>query len=111
MIDFHKSLSKETVHMRYFGFLKGESLLTHERLARICFSDYDREIALVTERSQPGRGQRQIIAVDRRIKADCANEAELAIVISDDWQGRGLGTKLLDDLLTIGRTEGLERIV
>jgi acetyltransferase len=35
----------------------------------------------------------------------------LAIVISDDWQGRGLGTKLLGDLLTIGRTEGLERIV
>src|SRR5690349_20601293 len=49
MINFHKSLSEETVHLRYFGFLKGESLITHERLARICFSDYDREIALVTE--------------------------------------------------------------
>ena len=34
----------------------------------------------------------------------------MAIVISDDWQGKGLGTKLLGDLLTIGRTEGLERI-
>jgi len=111
MINFHKSLSEETVHMRYFGFLKGESLITHERLARICFSDYDREIALVTERIQPGRDQRQIIAVARLIKAHCANEAELAIVISDNWQGRGLGTKLLGDLLTIGRTEGLERIV
>lgn len=111
MINFHKSLSEETVHLRYFGFLKGESLVTHERLARICFSDYDREIALVTERIQPGRDQRQIIAVARLIKAHCANEAELAIVISDDWQGKGLGTKLLGDLLTIGRTEGLERIV
>jgi acetyltransferase len=111
MINFHKSLSEETVRLRYFGFLKGESLITHERLAQICFSDYDREIALVTERSQPGRDQRQIIAVARLIKAHCANEAELAIVISDDWQGRGLGTKLLGDLLTIGRTEGLERIV
>jgi len=91
--------------------VKGESLITHERLARICFSDYDREIALVTERIQPDRDQRQIIAVARLIKAHCANEAELAIVISDDWQGKGLGTKLLGDLLTIGRTEGLERIV
>ena len=111
MINFHKSLSEETVHLRYFGFLKGESLITHERLARICFSDYDREIALVTERIQPGRDQRQIIAVARLIKAYCANEAELAIVISDDWQGRGLGKKLLGDLVAIGRTEGLERLV
>jgi acetyltransferase len=111
MIDFHKSLSEETVHMRYFGFLKGEALITHERLVRICFSDYDREIALVTETSQPGRDQRQIIAVARLIKAHGANEGELVIVISDDWQGKGLGTKLLGDLLTIGRREGLERIV
>jgi acetyltransferase len=111
MIDFHKSLSEETVHLRYFGFLKGEALITHERLARICFSDYDREIALVTERIQPGQDQRQIIAVARLIKAHGANEAELAIVISDDWQGQGLGTKLLGDLLTIGRIEGLEQIV
>jgi acetyltransferase len=80
-------------------------------LARICFSDYDREIALVTETIRTGRDQRQIIAVARLIKAHGANEAELAIVISDDWQGRGLGTKLLGDLLTISHTEGLKRIV
>jgi acetyltransferase len=111
MINFHKSLLEETVHFRYFGFLKGEALVTHERLARICFSDYDREIALVTETIRSGRDQRQIIAVARLIKAHGANEAELAIVISDDWQGKGLGTKLLGDLLTIGRTEGLKRVV
>ena len=111
MINFHKSLSEETVHLRYFGFLKGEALVTHERLARICFSDYDREIALVTETIRADRNQRQIIAVARLIKAHTANEAELAIVISDDWQGKGLGTKLLGDLLTIGRTEDLKRIV
>ena len=86
MIDFHKSLSEETVHLRYFGFLKGEALVTHERLARICFSDYDREIALVTETIRLGRDQRHIIAVARLIKAHGTNEAELAIVISDEWQ-------------------------
>ena len=111
MIDFHKSLSDETVHLRYFGLLKGEALITHERLARICFSDYDREIALVTETIEPGRNQRQIIAVARLIKARGANEAELTIVISDDWQGKRLGTKLLGDLLAIGRREAVERIV
>src|SRR5260370_47452 len=111
MIAFHKSLSEETVHLRYFGFLKTETLITHERLVRICFSDYDREIALVTERIQPGRDQQQIIAVARLIKAHGANEAEVDIVISDAWQGKGLGNKLLGDLVAIGRTEGMERIV
>ncbi len=111
MITFHKSLSEETVHLRYFGFLGGEALVAHERLVRICFSDYDREIALVVETIQAAQAQRQIIAVARLIKAYGANEAEVAIVISDDWQGKGLGTKLLGDLVAIGRTEGLERIV
>ena len=111
IINFHKSLSEETVLMRYFGFLKTETLITHERLVRICFSDYDREIALVTESIQSGGDQRQIIAVARLIKAHGANEAEVDIVISDAWQGKGLGKKLLGDLVAIGRTEGLERIV
>ena len=110
-IDFHTSLSEETVHLRYFGFLKGEALITHERLVQVCYGDYDREINLVAERIQAGRNQRQIIAIARLIKSYGANEAELAIVISDDWQGKGLGTKLLRDLLEIGCTEGLERIV
>jgi acetyltransferase len=110
MIDFHQALSEETLHLRYFGLLKHEDLVSHDRLLRICFSDYDREIALVVERSQPSPNNRQIIAVARLIKAHRANEAELAIVISDDWQRKGLGTKLLADLYEIGRAEGLERI-
>jgi acetyltransferase len=35
----------------------------------------------------------------------------VAIVISDDWPGKGLGTKLLGNLVAIGRVECLERIV
>jgi acetyltransferase len=111
MINFHQALSDETVHLRYFGILRHEALISHDRLVRICFSDYDREIALVAEGSRAGLGDRQIVAVARLIKAHRTNDAELAIVISDDWQGRGLGTKLLRDLLEIGRTEGLERLV
>jgi acetyltransferase len=109
-IDFHKSLSEETVHLRYFGFQNAETLITHERLVQICFCDYDREITLVAERIEPAPDQRQIIAVARLIKDHGANEAELAIVISDDWLSKGLGSKLLGDLLEIGRTEGLDWI-
>jgi acetyltransferase len=111
MIAFHKSLSEETVKLRYFGFLAGDALVAHERLVRICFSDYDREVALVVETDREARGERQIVAVARLIKAYGVNEAELAIVVSDDWQGKGIGTKLLSDLTAIGRAEGLDRVV
>ena len=111
MITFHQSLSQDTVYLRYFGVLGSDALIAHERLVRICFSDYDREIALVVETNQGGGAERKIVAVARLIKVHGANEAEVTIVVSDDWQAKGLGTKLLCDLTAIGRTEGLERIV
>jgi acetyltransferase len=110
VINFHKVLSQETVHLRYFGLLGQEELISHERLLRICFSDYDREIVLVVERMGPCKDDQRIIALARLIKVPGASEAESAIVVSDDWQRKGLGTKLLGDLVDIGRAEGLERI-
>jgi acetyltransferase len=111
MITFHQSLSQDTVYLRYFGVLGSDALIAHERLVRICFSDYDREIALVVETNQGGGAERKIVAVARLIKVHGANEAEVTIVVSDDWQAKGLGTKLLCDLTAIGRAEGLEWIV
>jgi acetyltransferase len=110
MINFHRALSQETVHLRYFGSLRLEELISHERLLRICFTDYDREIALVIETMQSSPSERRIIAVARLIKAHGVNEAETAIIVSDNWQHKGLGTKLLHDLVDIGRAEKLERI-
>jgi acetyltransferase len=110
IVEFHQCLSAQTVHLRYFGVPALETRIGHEHLARICSSDDDREITLVVERIRLGWPQHQIIAVARLIKAPRANDAELAIVISDDWQGKGLGTKLLQDLFEIGRKEGLERL-
>ena len=52
-----------------------------------------------------------ILGVGRLIKVHGLNEAEFAIVISDQWQGQGLGTYLLKLLVDIGRQEGLDRII
>ena len=46
MIEFHKTLSEQSVRFRYFSLLKLDVRIAHERLTRICFNDYDREIAL-----------------------------------------------------------------
>ena len=49
LVAFHKTLSEESVYRRYFNQLKLDQRIAHERLTRICFNDYDRELALVVE--------------------------------------------------------------
>jgi acetyltransferase len=109
MIAFHRTLSEQSIHFRYFSMLNLESRIAHERLRRICFNDYDREIALVVERRH--RGAREILGVGRLSKLHNADEAEFAIIVSDKWQGHGLGTRLLELLVQIGREEKLTRII
>jgi acetyltransferase len=109
MVKFHGTLSEESVHFRYFGIIKLEQRVVHERLTRICFNDYDREIAMVATCQAPK--EEEIIGVGRLIKVHGVNEAEFAIVISDQQQGQGLGIYLLKLLMEIGRKEGVERII
>ena len=111
MVKFHGTLSEETVHLRYFGMAKLEKRIAHERLTRICFNDYDREIALVAVRQNPDSKGDEIIGIGRLIKAYNGSEAQYAILISDQFQGHGLGTYLLSRLVNIGRQEGLDRII
>jgi acetyltransferase len=110
MVRFHESLSEQSVYMRYFHMLDLSQRTAHERLTRICFIDYDREIALVAERTNPDTGEKEIMGVARLSRRGGApDEAELSVLISDRFQRRGLGTMLLDKLLEVGRAEGLRR--
>jgi acetyltransferase len=110
MVKFHGSLSEQTVLYRYFGLPKLEQRVAHERLTRICFNDYDREIALVAVRQNPDTKTDEIIGVARLIKMQGTDEAEFALVISDQFQGFGLGTHLLKLLVDVGREERIRRI-
>lgn len=110
MVRFHAALSEETVYARYFEHLGLTERVAHERLVRICFNDYDREIALVAERRDPTPGEAEIVAVGRLSKAHAVPAAEFAILVADRWQRRGIGTELLRRLVGIARDEGLERI-
>ena len=56
-------------------------------------------------------GYELILGVGRLIKEHGVDEAEFAILISDPWQGKGLGTELLKLLVQIGRKERLRRII
>lgn len=111
MVKFHTTLSEESVYMRYFHYIQYNQRVAHERLTRLCFIDYDREMALVVERKDPKTGERSILAIGRLSKLHQTAEAEFAILVSDAWQGHGFGLELLRRLVQIGRDEKLQRIV
>ena len=110
LVKFHTTLSEESVYYRYFSQLKLDQRIAHERLTRMCFNDYNREIALVAETKTATEGESQILGVGRLSKAHGLNEAEFSLIVSDKFQGQGLGTELLKRLVQIGRDEKLERI-
>jgi len=110
MVKFHATLSDRSVYLRYLHPMQYSTRVAHERLARICYIDYDREMALVAEQ---GTGEaREILGVGRLSKLSGGNQdAEFAILVSDSFQRHGLGTELLRRLIEIGRREHLQRIL
>ncbi|HIK06182.1 MAG TPA: bifunctional acetate--CoA ligase family protein/GNAT family N-acetyltransferase [Trichormus sp. M33_DOE_039] len=110
LVKFHETLSEESVYFRYFHMMKLSHRITHERLTRICFIDYDREMALVVEHQNPQTGTRQILAVGRLSKLHGTNTAEFAMLVSDRYQCQGIGTELVKRLLQVGRDEQITHI-
>jgi acetyltransferase len=110
MVQFHETLSEESVYFRYFHLIKLSQRITHERLTRICFNDYDREMALVAEHQNPQTGTRQILGIGRLSKLHGSDAAEFATLVSDRYQYQGLGTELVRRLLQVARQENIKRI-
>jgi acetyltransferase len=111
MVTFHGGLSERSVYFRYFHMVSLSQRVAHERLTRTCFNDYDREIALVAECTDPATVEARIVGVARLTKIHATTDAEFAILVTDAFQGKGLGTELLGRLLDIAKHEGVARVV
>jgi acetyltransferase len=109
MVQFHHTLSERSVYLRYFCSLSLSTRVEHERLVRICFGSYDRGFALVADRKNPETGQHEVLGVGR-FSATNRGEAEAAVLVSDQWQGRGLGTELLGGVARVAREEKFKRL-
>jgi acetyltransferase len=112
---FHERLSERSVYLRYFHLIDLDGRVSHNRLIRTCFNDYDRDIALVAVHrnasvDRNNAGEHEILAVGRLRKVD-ATDAELAVLITDEYQGQGLGTELSRRLVEIARAEKMERVI
>lgn len=111
MVRFHETLSERSVYFRYFHPIRLNARVAHERLTRMCFIDYSREMALVVVLPDREAQREDILGVGRLIRVHGTRDAEFAILVSDQWQRQGIGTELLARLVQIGREEKLERIV
>jgi acetyltransferase len=106
MVKFYKTLSEQSLYLRYFHLMSLSRLTAHERLTRLCFIDYDREMALIAVHKET----QEMLAVGRLSKQHGVNEGEFAMLVSDSYQRHGLGTELLRRLVQVGRDEKLEKI-
>ena len=101
MIGFHKRLSELTVRMRYFETMSLEARTDRARLERICNPQLDREIAIVAVVDD------EIVGVGRLEDGLSMEKAEFAVLLVDDWQGRGLGGVMLKELIELAKKRGL----
>lgn len=99
------SCSEDSIRARFFSVIKE---FTHEIASRFCFIDYEREMAIVAEVETAGR--RELIAVGRLVADPDHEAAEFAILIGDDWQGLGLGSKLTAYCLQVAEQWGIDWI-
>jgi acetyltransferase len=109
MVRFHERLSERSVYLRYFYPFKLSQRIAHERLRRICYVDYDREMALVAVRV-PSGGQPEVVAVGRLSRRFGLREGELAALVSDEVHHQGLGSEMYRRLIDFARKEGFQRV-
>lgn len=100
---FFYSLSDESVYYRFFNMVKA---MPHEKLQPLVNIDYREEMAIVGLVGEPG--DEEMIAIGR-FKLDHTDDyAEIAFLVHDNWQNRGIGTYLMNTLISIAGDMGAD---
>jgi len=112
--DLMHHLSQES---RYFRFVSSIAELPPQMLARFTLIDYDREMALVAvvkERTANAEGEisetERIVGVSRYITNPDQTSCEFSLVVADDFNGKGLGSRLMECIMDVAREKGLSEI-
>ncbi len=102
---FVRALSPES---RYYRFMTTLRELPPDMLYRFTHPDFQRELALVAV-ADHGTGS-GLIGVTRCVADPDPTSAEFALTVADEWQNRGVGTRLLCELMRAARAVGIRRI-
>lgn len=110
MIQFHRTLSEDTIYNRYFQHICLESRIKHDRLVRIC-TNSDESFALVAFSPKTPKREAAILSVGRLSKTDDPLHADFALLVIDQAQGCGIGSALMKRLLNLARACGFRQLV
>lgn len=102
LMALHSRLSQQTTYQRFFTIMRRLPVDWAHYLANV---DYQRRLALVAVDPHTS----DLVAVARYETTSDAQTAEVAFVIQDSWQNRGLGTSLFAELLRAAAMNGIER--
>jgi acetyltransferase len=112
--EFFKRLDPQDIRYRFFSPIRE---LSREMTARLTQIDYDREMALVAvvkERSETASGEivetERIVGVSRYITNPDQSSCEFALLVADDFKGKGLGSRLMESIMDVARDKGLADI-
>ena len=99
--ELYDGFSEETQHYRFFHAIKD---ITHEQLVRYCHIDYDREISLVAELDG------KLIGMSRLMLDPGDSTAEFSVVVTDEYQKKGVGEHMVRHILDVAKSKKLEKV-
>lgn len=103
---FVRQLSDESKHYRFMDTLRE---LTPSMLARFTQIDYDRDMALIATILENHKTRQ--IGVARYVAKPDGETVEFALVVADDWQRRGIGRKLMVELIGVAHKKGYRAMI
>lgn len=110
VIQFYKDVSEQSLRQRYLEVLHYDELIAHERLIRMCYIDYDREITLVVDLKNETI-QREILGIARFTKLNNSNDATFSLLVKDKWHKKGIGKQLLKQIIKIAKEEKIDNLL
>lgn len=106
--ELFNSLSKETIHLKFFSGLK---YMPPEQIEKLTHIDYDKQMAIVALVREEGGGEKMVAVGRYTLIDDEPGAAEFAIVVQDACQGRGIGTEVLYHLAHVAKLQNVRVIV
>jgi acetyltransferase len=105
-MDLEKTfVQKLSDYSRYYRFMQPIRELTPAMLEHFTHPDYDQEMALIALSTRDGKDEE--IGVARYVKYPEGQQCEFALVVSDEWHGKGVGTALMQELIAHAQSIGL----
>ncbi len=100
--DLFYSLSQETVYYRYMSHMKR---IPRKQMQNFVYVDHRNEVAIVG--TVPEASGDEIVAIGRYYLDQKTNRAEVAFVVRDDWQNKGIGSFILKHLVNVAKRNGI----